>query len=139
MRAIKKMMCLSMILLTVAVGCSPEVVVNQTTTPRVTGKVDNSKNYSGRDCIMVDGKLYWQESIGNYLPTNFKEDYKLIGTIKKLVDKIPEEDMTSAKTQEGTEIYTSDKYPGKIFRKWENPQKTEVLITYIINPLIKGN
>lgn len=125
-----------MILLTVVTGCGSEIVSTQTTTTRVTGKVDNSKNYSGNNCIMVDGKLYWQESIGNYLPIDFKENYKLIGTIKKLVDKIPDEDMTSAKTKEGTEVYTSVNYPGRIFVKWENPQKTEVLIAFVHNPII---
>lgn len=116
---------------------NPIETVPVITTPIVTGKIDNSKTYSGNDCIMVGGKLYWEESIGNFLPEDFEKNYVLIGTISKLVDKIPEEDMTSAKTREGSKVYQNKNYPSSIFVLWENEQKEPVLIKFVESPYLR--
>lgn len=65
--------------------------------------------YGGQNCIMYNDLLYWEQSIFENPPLDSME---LVGTVKHVVDGIPEQNFDSAVTTEGSEIYYSENNPG---------------------------
>ena len=51
--------------------------------------------------LCTKGSLYWTESKGYTLST----DFQMVGTIKEMVDKVPVENFASAKSSAGSKIY----------------------------------
>lgn len=58
---------------------------------------------------MYNDLLYWEQSIFENPPLDSME---LVGTVKRVVDGIPEQNFDSAVTAEGSEIYYSENNPG---------------------------
>lgn len=106
---------------------TPLSVESNTTQPLITGKVSNDRTYSGQDCVMYNNSLYWTESKGYTLST----DFTMVGTIKEMVDKVPVENFTSAKSSAGSKIYIKKEDENRIFVEGELEPGKPLLISFV--------
>lgn len=112
------------------VSSSPRSQISSSTQGAITGKVVNERNYSGQDCVLYKNKLYWTESKGyDFDP----EKFELVGEIIKMVDKIPDENFTSAKSKSGSKIYIrkNDENEIRIFVEGELEAGKKLLISFV--------
>ena len=81
-----------------------------------TGYVNDTVNYGGNDCVMLDGNLYWNTS---QFYTPFELGYgsalEEVGVVIAMDDAIPILNNHSAVSPEGTRIFANPNQSGVVF------------------------
>lgn len=81
-----------------------------------TGYINDTVDYGGNDCVMLDGKLYWNTS-QFFMPSELENDGILeqIGIIIAMDDTIPTHNYHSAVSSVGTKIFANSNQPSSIY------------------------